>query len=154
MASRPAAYPRTLYLIGAFKLFKGVVLFAVGLGALRLLNRNMAAEFYNWANAFRVDPGNHYLRRVLMWFSILDKKQLKELTAGTFFYSAVFLNEGAGLLMRKRWAEYLTLFVTATFIPLEVYELVRHASLARGLVFVLNVAVVAYLAMNLRRTRK
>jgi uncharacterized membrane protein (DUF2068 family) len=154
MASRPAAYPRTLYVIGAFKLFKGLVLFAVGLGALRLFNRNVAAEFYNWANAFRVDPGNHYLRRFLVRVSILDKKELKEVTAGTFFYSAIFLNEGAGLLMRKRWAEYLTLFVTATFIPLEVYELVRQASLAKGFVLLLNVAVVAYLAMNLRRIRK
>jgi uncharacterized membrane protein (DUF2068 family) len=154
MATRPAAYPPTLYVIGAFKLLKGLVLFAVGIGALRLLNRNMAAEFYNWANAFRVDPGNHYLRRFLVRVSILDKKELKEVTAGTFFYSAIFLNEGLGLLLRKRWAEYLTLIATATFIPLEVYELVRHASLAKGLVLLLNVAVVAYLAMNLRRNRK
>jgi uncharacterized membrane protein (DUF2068 family) len=154
MASRPAAYPRTLYLIGVFKLFKGLVLFAVGLGALRLFNRNVAAEFYNWANAFRVDPGNYYLRRLLVRISILDKKELKEVAAGTFFYSAIFLNEGVGLLLRKRWAEYFTLIATSTFIPLEVYELVRHPSLAKASVFVLNLAVVAYLALNLRRTRK
>ena len=58
MAPRPAPYPKTLYLIGAFKLFKGLILVAVGIGAIRLLNKDMAMEAYRWANAFRVDTGN------------------------------------------------------------------------------------------------
>lgn len=151
MATRVAEYPRGLYLIGVFKLFKGLVLFAVGIGALRLLNNGVAVEVYRWANAFQVDPNNHYLQRLLARFSILDAKRLKELSAGTFFYSALLLTEGIGLSLRRHWAEYFTIIVTASFIPLEVYELARRASFARGVVLALNVAVVIYLAMNLRR---
>jgi uncharacterized membrane protein (DUF2068 family) len=153
MASRATKYPRGLYLIAAFKLFKGLVLFAVGIGALRLLNNGVAAEVYRWANAFRVDPNNHYLQRLLLRFSILDDKRLKELSVGTFFYSALLLTEGLGLLLRKRWAEYFTIIATASFIPLEVYELTRRASLARGVVLLLNLGAVVYLAISLRRNR-
>ena len=151
MAPRTAAYSRILYLIAGFKLFKGLVLLAVGIGALRLLDKGAAAEVYLWANAFRVDPGNRYLLRLLSRISILNDKTLEELSVGTFFYSALLLTEGAGLMLRKHWAEYFTIIMTASFIPLEVYELARRASFARGVVLALNVAVVIYLAMNLRR---
>jgi uncharacterized membrane protein (DUF2068 family) len=151
MASRSAADPRILFLIAAFKLFKGLVLFAVGIGALKFLTKGVATEVYRWANAFRVDPGNYYVQRLLVRFSILDERKLRELSVGTFFYSALLLTEGTGLLLRKHWAEYFTIIATSSFIPLEVYELVRRATFAKGIVLMLNVAVVAYLAMNVRR---
>ena len=153
MASPTAAHNRVFYLIAAFKLLKGLVLLAVGVGALKLLSQGAATEVYRWANAFRVDPGNRYLHLLLVRFSILDEKTLKELSAGTFFYSAMLLAEGTGLWLRKHWAEYFTIIATGLFIPLEIYELARRATYARGIVFMLNVAVVAYLAMNLRRAR-
>src|ERR1035437_9251399 len=59
MASRTEAYPRVLYLIAAFKLVKGFVLFAVGIGALKLLDRQSAAAVYQWANAFSAAPPPH-----------------------------------------------------------------------------------------------
>lgn len=151
MASRSAPYPRTIYLIAAFKLFKGLVLLAVGIGAVKLLNKNAATEVYRWANAFRVDPGNRYLHRVLALLPMLDEKRLKELSVGTFFYSALLLTEGTGLLLRKRWAEYFTILMTSSFIPLEVYEVFKRASFAKGVVLLLNVAIVIYLGMNVRR---
>jgi uncharacterized membrane protein (DUF2068 family) len=154
MASRTAAYPRVLYLIAAFKLFKGLVLLAVGIGALKLLDKGVATELYRWANAFRVDPNNQYFHRLLVRFSILDEKKLRELSVGTFFYSALLLTEGTGLMLRKHWAEYFTIIATSSFIPLEVYELIRRASFVRGIVLLLNVAAVVYLAINLRREHR
>jgi uncharacterized membrane protein (DUF2068 family) len=47
--------------------------------------------------------------------------------------------------MGKRWAEYLTLIVTASFLPLEVYELSERFSVLKVITFVINVAVVVYL---------
>lgn len=138
--------------IGVFKLFKGVLLVAVGIGALRLLNKDVAAEVYGWANAFRVDPGNRYLQLLLERLSIVNEKTLKEFSVGTFFYSALFLTEGTGLLLRKHWAEYFTIIVTGSAIPLEIYELIRRATYVKGIVLVLNVAIVAYLAMTVRRS--
>jgi uncharacterized membrane protein (DUF2068 family) len=63
----------------------------------------------------------------------------------------VFLVEGVGLLLRKPWAEIMTVIVTTSFIPLEVYELVERFSGAKVLVIVVNVLVVLYLLRRLRR---
>ena len=68
-------------------------------------------------------------------------------------YAAVFLVEGLGLLFRKRWAEWLTVVVTASFVPVEIYEMVARESLLKGLVIAVNVAAVAYLLWRLRRDK-
>ena len=70
-----------------------------------------------------LDPDNRYVDRVLSTLSSLDGRKLKAISAGTFLYSALLLTEGTGLLLRQRWAEYFTVVVTGSFIPLELYEL-------------------------------
>jgi uncharacterized membrane protein (DUF2068 family) len=131
-----------------------LVLFAVGIGAVKLLHKDLALEVAHWADIFRVDPNNHYIQRLLERFSILDDRKLKELSVGTFFYSALLLTEGTGLLLGKRWAEYFTVVATSSFIPLEVYELTKRVSPAKLVVLLLNVAVVVYLVIELCRNRK
>jgi uncharacterized membrane protein (DUF2068 family) len=153
MASRNDFHARMLSLIGAFKLFKGLFLLAVGIGLIKLLNKGTATELYHWAYAIRVEPENHYFQRLLARSALLNRKTLKLFSVGTFFYSALFFTEGIGLLLRKRWAEYFTIIATSSFIPLEIYELARRATFAKEVVLVLNVAIVAYLAINLRRAR-
>lgn len=142
-----------LRIIAAFKLFKGLVLLAVGLGAVRLLHKDVAFEVERWADLFRVDPNNRYIHRLLERLLILDAKKLKELSVGTFFYAALLLTEGVGLLLGKRWAEYFTIIATSSFIPLEIYELTRRVSPARIVVLLLNLLVVVYLVIVLRRDR-
>jgi uncharacterized membrane protein (DUF2068 family) len=60
-------------------------------------------------------------------------------------YAVVEGIEAIGLWMMQRWAEYLTLIVTASFLPLEIYELSVHVSLLKVGAFVVNIAVVVYL---------
>ncbi|MGA7795033.1 MAG: DUF2127 domain-containing protein [Candidatus Acidiferrales bacterium] len=152
--TRPAATFRVLRIIAAFKLFKGLVLFAVGIGAVKLLHKDLAFEVERWADIFRVDPNNHYFRRLLETFLTLDDRKLRELSVGTFFYSALLLTEGTGLLLGKRWAEYFTIIATSSFLPLEIYELTRRVSAPRIVVLLLNVAVVIYLVVGISRNRK
>ena len=73
---------------------------------------------------------------------------------GTFFYSALLLTEGTGLLLGKRWAEYFTIIATSSFIPLEVYEITKRLSSPRLIVLLLNIAVVVYLVIEVYRNRK
>ena len=130
------------------------MLLTVGIGAVKLLHKDIGFEIERWADIFRVDPNNVYIHRLLERLSILDDRRLKELSVGTFFYSALLLTEGTGLLLGKRWAEFFTIIVTSSLIPLEVYELTRRVSSARLLVLLLNVVVVAYLAIEVRRNLK
>jgi len=139
-----------LRLIGGFKLAKGVLLLAIGIGALRLLHHDLADVLASLTAELHVDPDNRYVDRVLSSLLSLDDRKLKAISAGTFFYSALLLTEGTGLLLRQRWAEYFTVIVTASFIPLELYELARHITLARLTVIGVNVAIVWYLVGRLR----
>jgi len=123
------------------------------MGAVKLLHKDVAFEIERWADIFRVDPNNLYIHHLLGRFSILDDRKLKELSVGTIFYSALLLTEGIGLLLGRRWAEYFTIIVTSSFIPLEIYELIKRVSSARLVVLLLNVAIVAYLVMELYRNR-
>ncbi len=145
---------RGLRLIAAFKLLKGLALLALGIGALKLLHKDVAAVVEHWINIFQVDPHSHYIQLLLAKLSIVDDRRLKELSVGTFIYSAIFLAEGVGLALGKRWAEYLTIVTTASLLPLEVYELVKHVGIGKGVALVINLAVVAYLILELRRYPK
>jgi uncharacterized membrane protein (DUF2068 family) len=143
-----------LRLIAAFKLLKGLALLALGIGALKLLHKDVEAIVIHWITIFQVDPHGHFMQKLLAKLSILDDRRLKELSVGTFIYSALFLTEGIGLALSKRWAEYLTIISTASLLPLEVYEIAKHASIGKGLALVINLAVVIYLITELRRFPK
>src|ERR1700687_1849602 len=145
---------RGLLLIAACKLLKGFALLAVGIGALKLLHKDVAAVVEHWINIFQVDPHSHYIQLLLAKLSIVDDRRLKELSVGTFIYSAVFFTEGIGLALRKRWAEYFPIITTSSLLPIEIYELFKHASIGKSFALVINLAVVAYLVCELRRTRK
>jgi len=152
--SKRRSHGRGLRLIAAFKLLKGLALLALGIGALKLLHKDVAAVVEHWVNIFQVDPHSHYIQLLLAKLSIVDDRRLKELSVGTFIYSAIFLAEGVGLALGKRWAEYLTIVTTASLLPLEVYELVKHVGIGKGVALVINLAVVAYLILELRRYPK
>lgn len=140
-----------ILLIGLFKLLKGVLLVAVGVGALNLLHKHVALVVAHWVNVLRVDPDNRLIHPVLARVLPLTSKQLKELGAGTFFYAGLLLTEGVGLLLRKHWAEYFTVITTAGLIPLEIYELAKHLTAAKVIVLFINIAIVVYLIARLYR---
>ncbi len=127
-----------------------MLLLAVGIGALRLLHRDVAEVVSHWADVLRLDPGNRYIHSMLSRVIAVSPKQLRAASVGTFIYSALLLTEGTGLLLRKKWAEYFTIITTAGLIPLEVYEVHRHVSPAKIAVLLINVAIVIYLVARVR----
>jgi uncharacterized membrane protein (DUF2068 family) len=141
----------TLLLIAIFKLLKGGALIAVGIGALKLLHRDVAETVTHWIDVMRVDPDNRLVHSLLGRILRISPNQLKALSVGTFVYSGLLLTEGTGLLLRKRWAEYFTIITTAGLIPLELYELSRHVSGAKIVVLIVNIAIVVYLVVRVRR---
>jgi uncharacterized membrane protein (DUF2068 family) len=143
-----------LRLIAAFKLFKGLLLVAVGVGALQLLHRDMADALASVVHHLHLRPENRYVGRLLAFVTGVDPRRLREISAGTFTYAALLLTEGIGLLLRQRWAEYFTVVVTSSFIPLELYEVWRHPTIPRLGVIVINAAIVWYLIRRLRHARR
>jgi len=143
-----------IWLIAIFKLVKGLILLAMGMGALSLLHENVAARVTHWITVLRVDPKNHFIHMVIRKLWTVDDTKLVEISAGTFFYAALMLTEGIGLALQKKWAEYFTILATGSLIPLEVYELIQDFSVIKIAVIAINVAVVIYLAYGLRQRRQ
>lgn len=142
-----------LILIGLFKLVKAVALIAVGIGALRFLHKDLAQSLAHWVEVLRVDPDNRFIHPILAKLFSVTPKQLRELSAGTFFYAALLGIEGIGLLLRKHWAEYFTIITTGALLPLEGYELARHVTMTKVIVLVINAVIVWYLVVRVRARR-
>jgi uncharacterized membrane protein (DUF2068 family) len=75
----------------------------------------------------------------------LNSSTIRLFAAAIAVYAIIEGVEAYGLWFGKRWAEYLTLIVTASFLPLEVYEMAHRLTPFKVIAFVLNVAVVIYL---------
>jgi uncharacterized membrane protein (DUF2068 family) len=144
---------RAIVWIAIFKLVKGVLLIAVAVGALKLLHRDVADTLSHLVQSIRADPDNHFIHKGLTKLGGLDDHKLEEISVGSFFYAALLLTEGTGLLLRKRWAEYFTVIITASLMPLEFYELIEKFTLTRVAVIILNGVIVGYLIVRLRHHR-
>jgi uncharacterized membrane protein (DUF2068 family) len=90
-------------------------------------------------------PAQHGLLHDLDRAFSLQSSTLKLVGAVFAAYALVEGIEAWGLWYQKRWAEYLTFLVTASLLPLEVYELGHRLSPFKVVAFVINLAVVGYL---------
>lgn len=142
-----------LILIGLFRLLKAALLFAVGFGLHRMLKHDAEQFLRECVHAVRFDPENRHIHAAIAKVTGLSPKRLRELSVGTFAYGSLFAVEGIGLVLRKRWAEYLTVISTSVFLPLEVYELIHRPRPAKAIILVLNLAIVVYLIIGLYRSR-
>jgi uncharacterized membrane protein (DUF2068 family) len=97
-----------------------------------------------------LDPGNRYVGRALQKFGNLTANDIKSFGVVSFIYAGLFLTEGIGLWLVKRWAEWFSVIITTSLVPVEVYEIYRHPSVIKCLVLVLNIAVVGYLLYRIR----
>jgi uncharacterized membrane protein (DUF2068 family) len=143
-----------LVAIAVFKLIKATLLVVVAVGAQRLLHRDIQATIIHWARAVRVDPDDHILQRIMERVARINPHQIKAISLGLFLYAGLFATEGVGLLLKRRWAEYMTVISTALLLPLEILEVIRHPHLGRVVVLIANVVIVIYLVVQLRRTRR
>lgn len=142
--------PGMLLAIGIFKFIKAAALLTVGIAALSLAHHaGTYLRLQELGEHLRFGPDNRWIHRALGAISGLDTRKLDELGLGTFVYAAVFLVEGVGLVLRRHWAEYLTVVVTASFVPFEIYELVERATVLRVVGLLGNVLIAGYLLARL-----
>jgi uncharacterized membrane protein (DUF2068 family) len=142
-----------LRLIALLKLAKGLLLLGAGVGALRLLHADVLEAVLVLSDRLNLDPQNRYVEAAIERLALVDAHTLRSLEVGSFVYAALLLTEGVGLWRRRHWAEYFTVVVTGSFVPLEAYELTRRFTAVRLVVLLLNVAIVAYLVRRIRSRR-
>lgn len=140
-----------LLLIGSFKLLLAFFLLSVSIGVFTVMNRELSDEIsvivLNWQVKTASEIADWFLSMLLS----VHIEEMQRVGAGTFIYSGLLLVEGVGLLTRKRWAEYLTIIVTGSLIPLEIRKMIAEISVAEVGVLLINTAILVYLVHILFR---
>jgi uncharacterized membrane protein (DUF2068 family) len=165
-SARPSSPPRHhnhnrwLVLIALFKLAQALLFVAIAAGALQLLHTlhilhvDLADLLSDLVDRLNVNPESKLVNFVLDHATFIDEKMLRRVGAAGFIYAALDLLEGTGLYLEKVWAEYLTLVITGSFLPLEIWEVVHNHSLTGTLLFGLNLLVFLYLLLMVANNRR
>jgi uncharacterized membrane protein (DUF2068 family) len=132
------------FLKGAVLLVGGVVLLSVGSDAeLRQRVNDLQVQL-------TLEPGRHLWHRLLAW--VLDRLGAHPNAIGiaAILYGLLEWVEGIGLMLRRRWAEYLVVLATSALLPLEVSEVLRRPTPVKAAALLVNIAIVVYLVWRKR----
>jgi uncharacterized membrane protein (DUF2068 family) len=146
--------PRTrlvLRLIALERSIRGLLLLAAGVYLLFHLSTDFGRLAERIIRRVELDPRQHLLHEVVARLHGLRAHQLRIIGVVALGYGGLELVEGVGLWLDQLWAEYLTVIATSLLIPIELYELAVRPSLWKAGGILVNLLIVAYLAVALRR---
>lgn len=143
-----------LRVIGAGKVLKALTLIVIGVSVLRLIHTGFGDQMAQLADLMRYSPESKVIHWIFDKASLLTDKRLERVGLLAMLWGSVELVESYGLLWRRTWGEYLTLILTAAFLPWEIHEIfVRFTWMKFGFT-ILNALVVWYLAWLILRNRR
>lgn len=143
---RIIAVDRALHFLVLGLLGAAILLFAANRSQLRSTFYRVVDDLQRGVGGGPVQTGKHagILKEFDRLFS-LNSGHLELFAIAALVYATVEAIEAVGLWYEKRWAEYLTLLVTASFLPIEIKEILTKGTWFKVVAFILNVAVVVYL---------
>ncbi len=134
-----------LVLIATYKLLGAILFVGIGVGALRLLHKDIDDVMWRMISDLKMNPESRFVNFLFEKAELLNDPVLKKIGLAAFTYAAVGVIEAIGLYLEKVWAEFLTLVITASFLPFEVHEILRRMTWVRVGLFAANVAVLVYM---------
>jgi len=134
-----------LVVIAAYKLLGALLFIAVGVGALRLLHKDIDDVMWRMIGDLKMNPESRIVNFLFEKAELLNDPLLRRIGVVAFCYAAVGILEAIGLYLEKTWGEFLTLIITASFLPVEIHELMRRLTWMRVGLLVANVLVLLYL---------
>ncbi len=146
--ARPAS--TTMRGIAVIEAVKGLIVVAAGFGALRLLRHDAKQVAVALVTRLHIDPQGREAGLFVELADHLTSARLWGLAALALGYAVVRFVEGYGLWVGKRWGAWVGAIGSGVYVPVEVYELVRHPSVEKGVVLAFNGAVVVFLVAQLR----
>jgi|SRR5580658_4148926 uncharacterized membrane protein (DUF2068 family) len=144
IAAKPS-HNQWLMLIAVFKFAQALMFILIGLGAHRLLHKDIADEIEVFARHLRFNPESRLVNFILDRASLVNDPLLQRIGFAAFGYSGLCIIEGLGLYLEKAWGEFFTLAITASFLPWELIEIFRHLTWIRIGLFTINLMVLVYL---------
>jgi uncharacterized membrane protein (DUF2068 family) len=158
----------TLYFIAICKLAKGALLLLLAVWIFSLSRQDLPDDFNRFLEWVRLDPEHSFFRNIAEWLATITPGNVRATALATFLYGIFLLVGGTGLVIRAKWAIWLTIGESAFFIPVEILELTRrhispdpsdephpqlfpHRKIGLLIILALNIIVVSYLWKNRQR---
>jgi len=132
-------------LIGLFKLGKALLFTGLGIGMLKLVDKDIDEVFLSFITKLHIDAEHQFIQNILTQLSLIDNHALHEISLVSFVFAVLLYIESIGLLTQRVWAELLTVAETALFIPFELFEIIRHVTATKVAIITINTAIVVYL---------
>jgi uncharacterized membrane protein (DUF2068 family) len=147
--------PAGLRLIVAYKFTKAILQVAAAVLLFYGAAHGLSAKLADFAERLRehaVHAWSNVVAAALLRF--VQARHSLAFTADALLLDAGLSSvEGWALSRGYTWGEWLVVGTTAFLIPFEIRALVHHLRFGRALLLVLNVAIVAYLIVNIRARR-
>ncbi len=137
-----------LRLIIIEKAFLGILVVMLSAGVLSLINADLEVLARQLAVVFNLEADNRFMMLTMERLMNTNAVTLIGVSVIGFFYAGLNFVEAYGLAMRYRWAEYLTVIATGSFIPFEVYEVLSQPDVLRFGALVINILIVIFLAKH------
>jgi uncharacterized membrane protein (DUF2068 family) len=133
---------------------KAIFFGAVGAGALDLVHRNIGDIAMRLVEILHRDPDGRFAAMLMDKADLIGGHQLRQGALLSFLYAGLCVIEGTGLMLKKGWAEYFTVILTAGAMPVETFELWEKFEWYKVGLLVINVVVLVYLLWVLKRKRE
>ncbi len=140
-------------IVALFEAAKGSLVLLAGLGLFSLIHHDVQDVAERIVKTLHMDPARKYPAIFIEAASKVSDANLWKLAWLAVVYAAIRLAEAYGLWNKKKWAEWFAVVSGGIYLPVEVYEIFHRFTWIKVGVFLGNVAIVIYLAVELHRSR-
>ena len=130
---------------------RAVGLVAIGVVLLTHTHTDWGRVITDVAHSTGVDPSRNGIQKLITKVRGISPRRYEVFGLVAIAFAALEGAEAYGLWRRRLWGEYLTVVATSLlFIP-EIWELTKSVTVFKAGALVVNIAIVSYLVMRLRR---
>jgi len=147
-------HKNALRLVASFEFIKGAFVLLIGIAALLLVHQDAWVIAESLLALLHISTDRHSAQVFLDFADNITDARLWTAAQLAFAYSALRFTEAYGLWKQRTWAEWIAFISGTLFLPFEIRALIRGVTIARSLLFAVNVAIVFYMLFLLREGRR
>ena len=139
-------YKRTnLRWVAVYEALKGILVLGAAGAAFEFVHMDVQKIAERLVSHFHLDPASRYPRIFLGVASNLGDIHVLALGVGALSYALIRLIEAYGLWYGRRWAWIFGMASAGLYLPIEIFELVKHVNGIEVALFLTNIAILAVL---------
>ena len=142
---------QVLRTVAALELAKGMIVLLSACGVLLLVHREDPWDIADgFLKLLHISPDHHFAQVFLNWADSLTETKVFAVAGVAVAYSVLRFVEAYGLWYARAWAEWIALVSGMLYLPFEIYKLIHHPGPFHIWVFLINLAIVLYMAYELK----